>query len=63
MSLTHNCIEAVIKERNGRIWGMLLFGEIVKPTGLANELDLGCERCSGFLFSFWAKQMRKRWDY
>lgn len=63
MTLTCTCIVAVIRERNGMIWSLLLFWEIVKPTGLSNESDVGSERHSGYLFSYWPKQVGKRWDY
>lgn len=51
MTLTHMWVVALIKEKNGRIWGLLLFWETVKPTTSANELDVGYERHSGYCFS------------
>lgn len=46
MTLTRMWVGALIKEKNGRIWGLLLFGETVKPTTSANELDVGYDRHS-----------------
>lgn len=52
------------KGRHGRLrHGLLLFGETVKPRGLANELDARQERQSSYCFSCWPMQVSERWDY